>query len=129
MAGGERHRRLGQIGAGEAGRTMDALGGLEAPENRPRAAGVHRHVDALRELADAPGVPGRQLERHVAGDRGHRHHLELGRRQRQQKRHCVVLTGVAIDDDRPCNHGRKLNGKWRAGASDFTRSPLLRRRE
>ncbi len=101
-----RGRRLGQVDAAEAGRAVNVLGGLKRPENRPRAAGVDGHVGAPGELANAARVLCRERERHVAGNGGHPEHLKLGRGQREQERHCVVLAGVAIDDDRSCLHPR-----------------------
>ena len=61
---------------------------------------MHRHLAPSGKLQDAQRVRGGELDRHIAADRRDTDDLErLGRRERHQKRHRVVLAGIGVDDD------------------------------
>jgi hypothetical protein len=104
----ERHGRLGQLDAVQAGGAVDVLGRLQPPEERPGAAGVDRHIRPAAQLDELPGVAGGERQRDVAGDGGHCQQLDLIRAgQRQQECHRVVLAGVAVDDNAVPRHRRR----------------------
>ena len=79
VLGLQRHLRIRQLNAVEAGAAVDVLGGDELPRHRPDAAGKNRHVGAAGKLDDPPRVPLGVSERHVAGDRDDAEHVESRR--------------------------------------------------
>ena len=63
------------------------------------------NVATSRELEHADGIRSRLVERLVAGDRRDAEDLHLGRGERQEQCDRVVVTGVAVDEDRRRAHG------------------------
>ena len=120
---GEPRPGLRQLRAIQPGAAVDMLGGDHGALQRPVAARMHRDVVAAGELDDLARVPFGQRQGDVAGDRGDRQHLQLlGRGQGQEDRERVVLSRVAVDDDRSWRHGspwtRPKRDAWPPGASD-----------
>ena len=72
----QRHRRLGQVRAVEAGLAVHVLGGDQLAHQRPDGAGIDLDVGLAGQFADLAGVLLGQPERHVAGDGGDAEHLE-----------------------------------------------------
>ena len=95
----QRHVRLRQVGAVQAGLAMHLLGGDQRPHQRADGAGENPGFGPAGQLADLARVLLGQLQRHVAGDGGDPQHLELGAGQRQQDGEGVVLPRVGVDDD------------------------------
>ena len=90
---------------------MHVLCSLQLAYQRPVAAEMDRHVAPPGELDDAAGIVLGEAQRDVAGDGGDRQHLQLVRRgQRQQQGDGVVLTGIAVDDDRLGCHDESKKG-------------------
>src|ERR671920_1921794 len=71
-------------------------------------AGGDGDVGAVDELEHAQRVRGRLLERLIAGDRRDAEELELGRRECEQQRDRVVVTGVAVEQDLGRAHARSI---------------------
>ena len=97
----ERAGRCRQVGAVEAAGAVHHRRRVRRLEQRPRGAGVHRHVDA-EQVAHDPGVVGRAVERGVAGDR--RDAEQVGVAGGDDDRHRVVVAGIAVEDQRD-GHG------------------------
>ena len=95
----EGRRRAFEARAVESGLAMRLGGGDERPEERTVAAGRHGHTGYVGDAAHAARVQGRFLECLVACDGRDRTELDLGVPMSQQDRHCVVVTGVAVNDD------------------------------
>ena len=85
MAVGERHAGLGQAGAIQPGLAVHVLGGDQLAHQRPRAAGMDRQIGPPGELEHLARVLLGQRQRHVAGDRGDREHVQLVRRAERQQ--------------------------------------------
>jgi hypothetical protein len=69
-------------------------------DERAVGAGGDRYVGAAGQLEDADGVRRRLRQRLVARDGRDPEQLELGAREREQDRDRVVVTGVAVEQDR-----------------------------
>jgi hypothetical protein len=79
---------------------MHMFGGHQRPLQRPVAACKHFHVRAVREIADDPGIPGGERQRHVSGNRSDAEDLDFIRRpERQHDGGRIVLAGIRVDDD------------------------------
>jgi hypothetical protein len=78
---------------------VDVRGDVLLPHERSRCAGRDGDVGAARELEELERVPGRLVERLVARDGRDPEQLDLRARERQQKRDCVVVPRIAVDED------------------------------
>jgi hypothetical protein len=65
---------------------------------RSRGPGPDRHVPAVAQRQQPPGVGGGRGHRHVAEHRADGQQVDLRRRQRQHDRHGVVDARVGVDD-------------------------------
>src|SRR3546814_16988781 len=77
----QRHGRLGQRRAVEAGLAMHRLGSPERPQDRARTAGEDRYLRPSRQLADAARIALGEGERNVAGTAGDTQHLRSEERR------------------------------------------------
>jgi hypothetical protein len=85
----------------DAGIAVDMFGSQRSDHQGPRATGMDRHVLALGQFADEPRIALRQFDRDIPGDRRHRKNADgFGRGKGEQEIDRIVLTGIAIDDDR-----------------------------
>ena len=100
VLGDRRGRRVGELGAVQAGLAVDVRGDVALAHERPVGAGRDGHVGAAGELEHAERVRRRLLERLVARDGRDPDQLDLGRGEREQDRDRVVVAGVAVEDDR-----------------------------
>ena len=103
----DRARRRRQVGAVEAGLAVHVRRDVALAHERLVGARVDRDVGAAGELEHAQCVGGRLVERLVAGDGRHADELELGRGDGEQQRNRVVVTGIAVEDDRRRSHARE----------------------
>ncbi len=111
----ERHRilldcsgpRIGQRRPVEPTLAVNVGGNRELASERPIGAPRNRHVVPAYELQHPQRVPRRLLDRLVAVDGGDADQLHLRARQCQQNGDRVVVTRVAVDEDR-CGHVRSI---------------------
>ena len=108
MLGPRGAARRRQVGAVEAGLAVHVRRDVALAHERPVGARVDRDVAAARELEHAQRVRRRLVERLVAGDGRDADELELGRGEREQERDRVVVTGVAVEDDRRRSHAASI---------------------
>src|SRR5207253_538351 len=85
---------------------------------RPVRACRDRDVVAAGEVEHANRVGGRLLEGLVARDRGDAQELELGGRQGEQERNRVVMTWIALQQDRGRHSARSIASISPAVGSD-----------
>ncbi len=88
---------------------MIVLGGHQ--RTRQRGGRAHAHPRSWGRAAQRQQpveVARGRGDRHVAGDRGHHFHGDLGRSPGQQKGVGIVDTGVRVDEQR--NHG--ISFRW-----------------
>ena len=112
----QRHHRIAEAGAIEAGLAVDLLGRHQGPFERRRAAGVNADIGASGQLANASRVGLGEGQGHVAGDGRDTQHVELNRRgEGEQERHGIVVAGVAIDDDGARRHGANCDNPGQSG--------------
>ena len=112
LLGRARGRR--QVGAVEPGLAVHVRRDVALAQERLVGAGVDRDVGAARELEHAQRVGGRLVERLVARDGRHADELELGRGDGQQEGDRVVVTGIAVEDDRRRSHAASIASTSRA---------------
>ena len=86
---------------------MHVRRGAQVAGERPHAARRDRHVPDAGQGADDAGVAGHLLERAVAANGRDRQQVDRRARGRQEDRDGVVVTRVAVEDDR-CRHGATL---------------------
>ena len=108
MALGQRHGRVGQRNAVEAGLAVDMLGRHQIALQRPVAPRIDRQIGPSRQFADDPRILCRQRQRHVARNAGQAKNLDLGRGEGKQDRDRVVLAGIGVDDDFLSSHGASV---------------------
>jgi hypothetical protein len=92
--------RLRQLWPVEAGLAVHVRRGAELASPRRVRPGGDRNVAAAGDLERDERVPGRLVERLVAGDRRDTDQLDLRRGEREEDRDRVVVPRVAVDDDR-----------------------------
>ena len=101
----------GMVGSGSVGPSSPVLPWTCSAVTSCRSSGRSqpektRDLGLAGQLADDARVLLRQIERHVAGDRRDAEHLDLlGRGEREEDRHGVVLSGIGVDDDLARGHG------------------------
>jgi hypothetical protein len=93
--------------------TVDVLGRLPRPQQRPPAAEVDGHRAQLPgDIEGEVGVGDLLVEADVARHHGDRAQVRVGVQQREQDRDAVVLGGVGVDDQRDA-HGPPMSGPTR----------------
>jgi hypothetical protein len=111
--------RRRQVGPVEPALAMNVGGDPALADERPVGTGRDRQVAAADVLEDAKCVCRRLLERLVAGDRRDAEELDLRARQGEQERDRVVVTGVAVEEDR-----RRTQCRARSRSSYFLTLPV-----
>ena len=91
---------LRELGAVQPGFAVHVGGDEEVACERAGGAGRDGHVSPPDKLEYPEGVRGRLVECLVAGDRRDAEELELGARERKQKRDRVIVPRVAVEQDR-----------------------------
>ena len=100
-------RGLGKVRAVEPRVAVERDRDPRLADDRAFRAGGDRHVGPAQQGQHPERVAGRPVEPGVAGDRGDREQPELRPGQRQDDRQGVVVTGVAVEDDRDRGHRRQ----------------------
>ena len=97
------HRRArGRRQVGAVQPRLAVHGGREprGADERPVRPGRNRNVAAAGQLQHAQRVGGRLVERLVARHRGDAEQLDLGAGEREEQGDRVVVTGIAVEQDR-----------------------------
>ncbi len=97
--------RLRQLGAVEAGLAMHMRRGAKRAAQRRVRSRRDRDVGPAPDLERDERVPGRLVQRLVAGDGRDADQLDFRRGEREEDRNRVVVAGIAVDDD-PRAHRR-----------------------
>ena len=95
-----RATRRGQFRAFEAGLAVDVGGDLQLAHERAIGAGGDGHVGASGAVQHPDGVRGGLGQGLVPRHRRHAEQLDLVAGQREEQRGRIVVTWVAVDDDR-----------------------------
>ena len=105
---GRPDRRLRQVRAVEPGIAVELDRDPRLAHQRTVRAGRDGHVRPSEQGQDTQGVARRAIERGVARDRRDRAQPELRPGQREDDREGVVMTRVAVEDDRDAGHCRSV---------------------
>ncbi len=102
--------RLRKVGAVEAALPVDVVGDLERPHERRRRAGRDGHVRAVEQREHPERVARRLAQPDVAADGRDPQDLELRAGERERDRERVVVSRVAVEQDRDARgYGRLPN--------------------
>ena len=106
MTFGQRHRRVGQVGAVKAAFSVDMFGGNKGAPHGAVAAGKDFDIAFACKFADDARVLLRQIQRHIARNARQAQNFDFfGACEGQQNCDRVVLAGVCVDDDLAWLHG------------------------
>ena len=103
---------------------MDVRGHGRRAHERAIGAGGDLQVVAAGELEDPQGVGRRLGQRLVAGDGRHPQHLDLGAGEGEQHRDRIVVTGVAVEQDRDRHYATGVVTGSPAMPSSLTARPM-----
>ncbi len=94
------HGGFGEARPVETGHAVHVVRHLQCLDQRAGAAGRDGHIGDARDRADPARVQCGLLERLIACDRGDGQQVDCGVTRRKHDREGVVVSGVAVDDDR-----------------------------